>query len=302
MELFGNKEKRRYVEHFFQHNQENHKPLFILLIWPEGVWKTSFLLDYIKKILWSFFHSDFLWMKDMSSVLGKNHALQVETPTSLKTIPLENWELYQNRGVRELTTRLQQSSLSGKKIVLIEKLERMTLAAMNAFLKTCEEPLANRFIFATVSSESEILPTILSRALLVRFELLSRAEMTAFLSLNYPDLWVGSLDLLLKLSLWSPGKATFLYQQLKSNSELERLLFDAFAVFQKGSNSSPYDQLLFLKRIADFQLLELFIDALLSYYTEVEDEVALDAWLAYKRFSSAAISQENLLWNVVLSS
>lgn len=77
---------------------------------------------------------------------------------------------------------------------------------------------------------------------------------------------------------------------------------DSFAVFQKGSNSSPYDQLLFLKRIADFQLLELFIDALLSYYAEVEDEVALDAWLAYKRFSSAAISQENLLWNVVLSS
>jgi hypothetical protein len=57
----------------------------------------------------------------------------------------------------------------------------MSNAAMNAFLKTCEEPLKNRFIFATVSDESAILPTIFSRALVVRFSPLSTSQMLDFL-------------------------------------------------------------------------------------------------------------------------
>jgi hypothetical protein BACCOPRO_02779 len=57
----------------------------------------------------------------------------------------------------------------------------MSNAAMNAFLKTCEEPLNHRFIFATVSDESAILPTIFSRALVVRFSPLSTSQMLSFL-------------------------------------------------------------------------------------------------------------------------
>jgi hypothetical protein BACCOPRO_02779 len=57
----------------------------------------------------------------------------------------------------------------------------MSNAAMNAFLKTCEEPLKHRFIFATVSDESAILPTIFSRALVVRFSPLSTSQMLSFL-------------------------------------------------------------------------------------------------------------------------
>ncbi len=75
-------------------------------------------------------------------------------PSTLKTIPLENATSYENKGVRELNSRLQQSSLSGKKILLIENLQRMSNAAMNAFLKTCEEPLSKRFLLATAEHES----------------------------------------------------------------------------------------------------------------------------------------------------
>jgi len=56
--------------------------------------------------------------------------------------------------VRELTNRLRQSSFSGKKVLLVENIQRMTNAAMNAFLKTCEEPLPNRYLFATAEHES----------------------------------------------------------------------------------------------------------------------------------------------------
>ena len=85
---------------------------------------------------------------------SKVHTIQIETPSNLKTIAIEDETIYENKGVREINSRLQQSSLSGKKILLIENLQRMTNAAMNAFLKTCEEPLANRYLFATAEHES----------------------------------------------------------------------------------------------------------------------------------------------------
>jgi DNA polymerase III gamma/tau subunit len=57
----------------------------------------------------------------------------------------------------------------------------MTNSAMNAFLKTCEEPLANRCIFATIDHETSILPTILSRAMVIKFQTLSDSEMVEYI-------------------------------------------------------------------------------------------------------------------------
>ena len=138
-------------------------------------------------------------IKDCSQELEKNHTLAVETPSAQKTIPLVNGELYENRGVREISSWLQQSAFSGKKCLLIENLERMSNAAMNAFLKTCEEPLKHRFIFATVSDESAILPTIFSRALLVRFSPLSTQQMRDFLYDKSMDKNLDLIDLVIKM-------------------------------------------------------------------------------------------------------
>jgi len=45
----------------------------------------------------------------------------------------------------------------------------MTIAAINAFLKTCEEPLPNRIIIATTANKSQIIDTVLSRSILIPF-------------------------------------------------------------------------------------------------------------------------------------
>lgn len=55
----------------------------------------------------------------------------------------------------------------------------MTIAAANAFLKTCEEPLANRIIIATTGNKSKVIDTILSRAILVPFSELTQQDMTS---------------------------------------------------------------------------------------------------------------------------
>ncbi len=46
----------------------------------------------------------------------------------------------------------------------------MNVSAANAFLKTCEEPLPHRIIIASTSNINQLLDTIISRAVVVKFQ------------------------------------------------------------------------------------------------------------------------------------
>jgi DNA polymerase-3 subunit delta' len=53
------------------------------------------------------------------------------------------------------------------KILLIEHIDRATIGSANALLKSLEEPLPHRLIIASTTNKDLLLPTILSRALLI---------------------------------------------------------------------------------------------------------------------------------------
>lgn len=55
------------------------------------------------------------------------------------------------------------------KIYLLKNFENSSLPAQNAFLKVLEEPPKNVFFFITVKSAHKLLPTILSRVKVIRF-------------------------------------------------------------------------------------------------------------------------------------
>ena len=270
MTRYGNEEARNVIEKILQHHQEEEKPLFVLLVGEKGLGKTSFLSELLENFLWNYKYQDLLLIKDCSQELEKTHTLAVETPSAQKTIPLVNGELYENRGVREISSWLQQSAFSGKKCLLIENLERMSNAAMNAFLKTCEEPLKHRFIFATVSDESAILPTIFSRALLV----IKMARGRSWLWLT-------------------------LLKKLEWDKELADYFIKGFSEFLE--QKSLYLKLVYLKKIQEIGMLDLFIDALIAYYVEIWDEKKISAWIQVKKMKNQSINEENLLWYGVLN-
>jgi DNA polymerase III subunit delta' len=62
---------------------------------------------------------------------------------------------------------LSYSPAGDMKILLIEHIDRATVGALNALLKAFEEPLSNRIIIVSTLNKDMILPTILSRALLI---------------------------------------------------------------------------------------------------------------------------------------
>jgi DNA polymerase-3 subunit delta' len=60
----------------------------------------------------------------------------------------------------------------------------MSNSAINAFLKSAEEPLASRFIIATVPHISMVLDTIRSRCITIPFNTLNNDEMQRFADEN----------------------------------------------------------------------------------------------------------------------
>ena len=296
---YGNEESRTVIEKILNHHHDQEKPLFVLLVWDSGLGKTSYLLELLEEFLWPYRHQDLLWIRDCTKELEKTHTLAVETPSSQKIIPLSNWENYENKWVREISTWLQQSAFSGKKCLLIENLERMSNAAMNAFLKTCEEPLKHRFIFATVSDESAILPTIFSRALVVRFSPLSTSQMLSFLqsktSINNQKL----IDMVVKMARGRSWLWLTLLKELEKDGDLAEFFVDGFSQFLQ--QDSQYLKLQFLKKIQEFWMLDLFIDALISYYVDAWDQGSIEAWIEVKKMRNQSINEENLLRYGILS-
>ncbi|MBN1291451.1 MAG: hypothetical protein JXB48_06385 [Candidatus Latescibacteria bacterium] len=106
--------------------------------------------------------------------------------------------------VREVYERLLESSFEGgRKVCVIFNADRLNVHTANSLLKILEEPPSGVHFILTAEKLSYVLPTIVSRASVVRFRRLTEKEITAFLekkhgldhekSVLYASLAEGSL-------------------------------------------------------------------------------------------------------------
>lgn len=77
--------------------------------------------------------------------------------------------------------------LSSKKIGIVENIDRFSPQALNALLKTLEEPPARAIIILTAQDASTVLPTILSRVQTIRLRYLSDAEIENYVRSKQTD-------------------------------------------------------------------------------------------------------------------
>lgn len=105
--------------------------------------------------------------------------------------------------VRAIQHRFQETGTLPRRVCIIRHIERMQDAAGNAFLKMLEEPPAGRVFLLTTASLESILPTLRSRARVLRFERVGDREMRALLT----DLDPEDAAFILHLSQGAPGMA-----------------------------------------------------------------------------------------------
>lgn len=293
MTRYGNEQWRTMISKILEHYQGQKTPVFVIVSGEGGLWKKSFLLSILNEFLWDFAYQDLLFVRDCSQILQKKHTIPVEMPSSQKTIELPSWEVYENKGVRELTSWLQQSSFSWKKVLLIENIERMSNAAMNAFLKTCEEPLDNRFIFATLSDESAVLPTIFSRALIVRFSSLSLGDSELFVQDFASDFSQEMVFAIARMSKGRPGLAFSLIEQIRENPDLWTLITTQLTDFMQ--QQSVFFKLHYLKQLEVAWLLDFTLDFLIETYFIRGDIHQAEHWIKVKRMKNQGLTTENVL-------
>jgi len=301
--MYWNEESKKLLEIYINKRAEDKTdlPSFFLLVWPENTWKSTFALVLIKSLLGDHFNSDFLHIKDYSNVLWKDHSIKVAIPEAKSedfNILLKEHN-YEDIWVREINKRLSHSSIGKHKIVLIENFHRMTNQAMNAFLKTCEEPLPGKLIIATSSHQSQMLDTVISRSLLIKFNTLKDENLKKICNEN--NLFVDDLklqDFVCKISMWKPGLLFRFDKIFNENQELRNAFLWITKLIEKKDSVWELYNLISILNKNNFSAP--FIDWIISYFVHNNDFQKWEKWLDIKKLSEINVNIDNLMFSGII--
>lgn len=149
---------------------------------------------------------------------------------------------------RELRTFLSSTPLaSGGKIAVVSGMEYATHEAANALLKTLEEPPERSTLFLIAESEHALLPTIRSRAALLRlFPILEQELRDGLRELGYSQ---SDIDVIIPLAQGRPGRAITLLSDRAARKDAE----ECFAQPARLLAASPFERLSFTARFTKGQ-------------------------------------------------
>ena len=154
--IFGNEPIKAYLKSALE---EKRLPQTLLFSGPDGIGKSLFARVLTKELLGSEKSADF-------------HLLKPEGKSGLYAIDT----------LREMIEKDHAAPFEGiGKVFLLADAHRMQPAAANALLKTLEEPTEDSTFILLSSNPHEILPTILSRCTVCKFQLLKLADIETLL-------------------------------------------------------------------------------------------------------------------------
>ncbi|AGB40082.1 DNA polymerase III, delta' subunit [Halobacteroides halobius DSM 5150] len=180
---------------------------------------------------------------------------------------------------------------SEKKVYIIHQTEKMTPEAANSLLKTLEEPPEHGIIILLTNNINQLLPTVISRCQLVRFNRVSNHLIKKRLSENY-KLSEQEEELITSLATGKIKEAIALVEEkekLKKREDIIKLILsfkdlDCLQVFRIVEKLTEYkdqiDQILHMVLVwyRDLLLLKLKKEEQvinIDYMEELKEEVAI---------------------------
>ena len=252
--LIGHKKQEKIFIEAFENNHLHHS---WLLEGPAGLGKATFaycasraLLSLTKKK-----NNEILLFnnKENNKTLNFNfdnnnlihNKISENTHIDLKVIERDNSDLdpYGNEiipvnKIREIKDFFSKTSGDGgKRIAIIDDLDRINKFGANALLKILEEPPSNSVIFVISNNKSNVLDTIRSRCRILQFNNLSKEDTSAIITNNLTeDIKTESLNQLNLLSNGIPGKGILLFQN--NGLEIYNCIIDIFENINKINQSN----------------------------------------------------------------
>lgn len=274
MNFIGNQQATHYfntiIDRIIANKDIDHG--FLLLCGPQYIGKTTLIQSRKDELVSTYQQSDYLFMRDLSDqrlelkdindkLTGTDHSIKIQMDTNKADIKLPDWSYYKDYWIRELIERLGKSPTGQRKVVVIENIERMGIGASNALLKTLEEPLENRLIICTCSHPSQLLPTIISRALLINFYPVPEHEIKEWLRKIH---WEWSIEHW-ELFMGRPGLAIRLLQEPKYQELLSTI---STITPERLENELIANKLAVLNKLHEQGMLYLALDMLQVRYAQ----------------------------------
>jgi DNA polymerase-3 subunit delta' len=182
MNIVGHKKIIDYLEKSVQRDSLHHAYLFT---GPEHVGKFTVAMNWAERILGN------VSQTNADLIIVRPEIEEKNGVTKKKAIGIEN--------ISELQRKIITTATNGKyKIVIIDEAERLNVSAQNALLKTLEEPPENVILILISQNNEKLLPTILSRCQIKKFNPVSPKEIS--------DIVVSCGDARGEILFWSLGR------------------------------------------------------------------------------------------------
>jgi DNA polymerase-3 subunit delta' len=164
--------------------------------------------------------------------------------------------------VREAIERINLSpNLSKKKVLLFTKAENFGIEAVNALLKTFEEPPSDSIIILTAITEKSLPQTILSRGQKIKLNTLSPEDIKSILNKEFPE---EEIEKVLNYASGSIGEAKRLLlsserlNDKRSLFEDAKRLIDSSSVIEKYTILGTYDKNKRIRELFDVFAQDIF--------------------------------------------
>ena len=262
--FIGNEHIERYMLKSILSNKLHHAYLFSGI---KGIGKATFAYRLSRYILSNSSNSNlFIDRSDKTSSLIENNShpdfkvMEIDLEEGKKNIDIEQ--------VRNCINFFNHtSSMSQKKICIIDCIDDMNDNSSNAILKILEEPPINSIFFIISHNLESILPTIKSRCINLRFNRIKNEEIRKYFVENDIEVTSGELKKIIDLSKGSLGKCLQLlgedYNDI--NVKVERL-------FHHDKDLNIYD---LCNEIKNDNNMSIFFDLITSYFEDRIKKVSL---------------------------
>jgi len=158
-----------------------------------------------------------------ANLFKKNPA---DSPDFFQIKPEKN--IIPKEAVENIIPKLMMSAFcGGYKILIVESAHLMNISAANAFLKTLEEPPKKTIIILLTSELGKILPTIISRATVLRFNPVEKDKLRRLLA----ERNVAECKNYVNLSFGRPGKIFNLLENKNWQEEKKQALLEFYNLF-----------------------------------------------------------------------
>lgn len=153
---------------------------------------------------------------------------------------------------------------SPRKVYIVNEAEKMTVQAQNALLKTLEEPPAYAVILLLTTNVNVMLPTILSRCVVLNMKPVADELVKKFLmeEMQTPDY---KADVCVAFARGNIGKA----KQLASSEDFEKVKEEALSLLKYVQDMDITEMIAAIKKISEYKMdVNDYLDILSIWYRD----------------------------------